>query len=166
VLGFYSFQVLPFNWLGVALMGIGVVFMTLEAYTPTFGLIGLAGLVAFGFGMFVVFPEGFRVSPSVIGTMLALAGGLLGLVLVAIVGSRGHGPMIGGEAIRRREGVVDDWDGKEGWVIVEGERWRARSDRPLNPGDKIRVVEIDGLVLVVKQAKAGGLLGALAPSEA
>ena len=74
--------------------------------------------------------------------------------------------MIGGEAIRKREGVVDDWDGKEGWVIVEGERWRARSDRPLAPGDKVRVVEIDGLVLIVKQAKAGGFLGGMAPSEA
>lgn len=166
VLGFYSFQVLPFNWLGVTLMGVGVIFMTLEAYTPTFGLIGLSGLILFGFGLFVVFPEGFRVSASVIGTMLAIAGALLGLALVAIVGSRSHGPMIGTEAIRRREGVVDDWDGKEGWVIVEGERWRARADKPLSRGDKIRVVEIDGLVLVVKQAKASSFLGNLTPKEA
>ena len=166
VLGFYSFQVLPFNWLGVALMGVGVIFMTLEAYTPTFGLIGLAGLLLFGFGLFVVFPEGFRVSASVIGTMLAIAGGLLGLALVAIVGSRSHGPMIGSEAIRRREGVVDEWDGKEGWVIVEGERWRARADKPLRAGDKIRVIEVDGLILVVKQAKASSFLGNLTPKEA
>ena len=83
-----------------------------------------------------------------------------------MVGSRSHGPMIGGEAIRRREGVVDDWDGKEGWVIVEGERWRARADRPLSKGDRVRVIEVDGLVLVVKQAKAGGLLGGLQPKEA
>ncbi len=166
VLGFYAFQVLPFNWLGLALMGIGVIFMTLEAYTPTFGLIGLVGLLLFGFGLFVVFPEGFRVSASVIGTILAIGGALLGLVLVAVVGSRSHGPMIGSEAIRRREGVVDDWDGKEGWVIVEGERWRARADKPLSRGDKIRVVDVDGLVLVVKQAKAGSLLGNLAPREA
>ncbi len=166
VLGFYALQVLPFNWLGLALMAVGVVFMTLEAYTPTFGLIGLAGLLLFGFGLFVVFPEGFRVSASVIGTMIAIAGALLGLVLIAIVGSRSHGPMIGGDAIRRREGVVDEWDGKEGWVIVEGERWRARSDKPLHPGDKIRVVEIDGLVLTVKQAKAAGILGNFVPGEA
>lgn len=166
VLGFYAFQVLPFNWLGLALMGVGVVFMILEAYTPTFGLIGLAGLLLFGFGLFVVFPEGFRVSASVIGTILAIAGGLLALILFAVVGSRSHGPLIGAEAIRKREGVVDEWDGKEGWVIVEGERWRARADKPLRPGDKVRVVEVDGLVLVVKQAKAAGLLGGLQPKEA
>ena len=73
--------------------------------------------------------------------------------------------MIGGEAIRKREGLVDDWDGSSGWVIVEGERWRARSDKPLSPGDKIRVVEVDGLVLVVKHARASGLLSALNPAD-
>lgn len=166
LLGFYSFQVLPFNWLGLALIGVGAIFMVLEAYSPTFGLIGLAGLLLFGFGLFVVFPEGFRVSIGVIGTILAIAGGFLALILFALVGSRSHGPMIGSEAIRRREGIVDEWDGKEGWVIVEGERWRARADKPLNPGDKVKVVEIDGLILVVRQAKAISLLGGLAPKEA
>ncbi|MEZ5893505.1 MAG: nodulation protein NfeD [Parvularculaceae bacterium] len=166
ILGFYAFQVLPFTWLGAALIAAGAFFMLLEAYTPTLGLVGLAGLIMFGFGLFVVFPEGFRVSASVIATILAIAGGFLALILFAIVGSRNHGPMIGAEAIRRREGVVDDWDGKEGWVIVEGERWRARSDRPLSPGDKVRVVEIDGLVLIVKQAKGPSLLGAVQPKEA
>lgn len=166
LLGFYAFQVLPFNWLGLALMAVGVVFMTLEAYTPTFGLVGLAGLLLFGFGLFVVFPEGFRVSASVIGTILAIAGGFLALILFALIGSRSHGPLIGAEAIRKREGVVDEWDGKEGWVIVEGERWRARADKPLRAGDKVRVLEVDGLVLVVKQAKAAGILGGLQPKEA
>ncbi len=166
ILGFYAFQVLPFNSLGLALMGLGALMILIEAYTPTLGLVGLAGLGVFGFGLFVVFPEGFRVSTSVIATILAIAGAFLGLILFAIVGSRSHGPLIGAEAIRRREGVVDEWSGKEGWVIVEGERWRARSDKPLSPGDKVRVIEVDGLVLIVKQAKAGGLLGAMQPKEA
>ncbi len=166
IMGLYAFQVLPFNSLGLALMGVGAIMILIEAYTPTFGLVGLAGLAVFGFGLFVVFPDGFRVSASVIGSILVIAGGFLALILFAIVGSRSHGPMIGSEAIRKREGVVDDWNGKEGWVIIEGERWRARSDRPLSPGDKVRVTEVDGLVLVVKQAKAGGLLDVLQPKEA
>ena len=166
VLGLYSFQVLPFNWLPLALMGIGAIFMLIEAYSPTFGLAGASGLGLFGVGMYFLFPESLRVSPVVIGTILASAGALLGLILWAVIGSRSHGPMIGGEAIRKREGVVDEWHGKEGWVIVEGERWRARSDKPMSRGDKIRVVEVDGLILVVKQAKAGGFLGGLAPSDA
>ena len=166
ILGLYSLQVLPFSWLGLALMGAGALFIVVEAYTPTLGLVGLAGMAMFAFGLFVIFPEGFRVSASVIGAVVAIAGAFLGLILVAVVGSRSHGPLIGAEAIVRREGVVDDWNGKDGHVIVEGERWRARSDKPLKKGDKIRVLEIDGLVLVVKQAKAQGLFGGLVPNEA
>ncbi len=166
LLGLYALQVLPYNWLPLALMGVGAVLIAVEAYTPTFGLAGLSGLGLVGVGMYFLFPDEFRVSTSVIGVLIGMVGALLAIVLVAVVGSRSHGPMIGGEAIRRREGVVDDWNGREGWVIIEGERWRARSDRPLSPGDKIKVVEIDGLVLVVKQAKAAGLLSAFAPSAA
>lgn len=166
ILGLYALQVLPNDWLPLALMFVGGVLIAVEAYTPTFGLAGLFGLGLFGVGMYFLFPEGFRVSNVVIGTLVGVVGAMLAIVLVAVVGSRSHGPMIGGEAIRKREGVVDEWHGKEGWVIVEGERWRARSDRPLQPGDKIKVVEIDGLVLIVKQAKAPGLLGAFAPGAA
>ncbi|MEO0397893.1 MAG: nodulation protein NfeD [Pseudomonadota bacterium] len=165
ILGLYSFQVLPFSWLGAALMGVGLILMTVEAFTPTFGIAGVFGLLVFGAGLYTVFPDQFRVSTGLIGVMMASVGGLLGLMLIAVVGSRSHGPLIGSEAIRKREGYVDDWDGKEGWVVVEGERWRARADKPLNPGDKIKVVEVDGLVLVVRQAKGVNLLASLAPSE-
>ncbi len=166
ILGLYAFQVLPFSWLGAVLMGVGAMLILIEAYSPTFGLAGLTGLGLFAAGMYLVFPEGFKVSAGLIATIVAGVGAFLALILIAIVGSRSHGPMIGSEAIRRREGVVDDWNGKEGWVIIEGERWRARSDKPLQPGDKVKVIEIDGLVLIVKQAKGGGLLGAIAPAEA
>lgn len=159
VLGLYSLQVLPTEWLPLALMGVGALLIAAEAYTPTFGLVGVFGLALFGFGMYFLFPEGFRVSGAVIGTLVAIVGVFLAMIFFAVVGSRSHGPMIGAEAIRRREGVVDDWHGREGWVIIEGERWRARADKPLHPGDKVRVIEIDGLVLVVRQAKAPGLLG-------
>jgi membrane-bound serine protease (ClpP class) len=162
ILGLYSLQVLPFHWLPLALMGVGAILLAVEAYTPTFGLAGLSGLALVGVGMYFLFPEQFRVSGSVIGLLLGMVGVLLSAIFVAVVGSRNHGPMIGAEAIRRREGVVDEWRGKEGWVIVEGERWRARSDKPLQPGDKVKVIEVDGLVLVVRQAKAP-MLGGFAP---
>ncbi len=165
-LGLYSLQVLPFNGLPLALMGIGAILIVVEAYSPTFGVAGLAGLSLFGVGMYFLFPESLRVSPAIIGGAVVTAGALMAAILIAFIGSRSHGPMIGGDAIRKREGVVDDWEGGEGWVIIEGERWRARSDKPLKPGDRIRVVNVDGLVVTVKQAKAGGLFANLAPGEA
>lgn len=161
LLGLYSFQVLPYNGLGAGLMVLGVAMMAIEAYTPTFGIAGLTGFVAFGAGLYTLFPVGFEVSPLVIGFLLVSKGCLLVMVLFAVISSRSRGPMIGSEAIRRREGYVDDWNGKHGWVVVEGERWRATSNHPLSPGDRIKVIDVDGLVLVVRQAKASGMFGGM-----
>ncbi len=167
-LAFYSFSILPYNGLFLALMGIGVLLVILEAYTPTFGIAGLFGLALFGTGLYFLFPEEVgRVSPATIISILAVGGVLLGAILVALVRSRGHGPLIGAEAIRRREGKVDEWDNQkgEGMVIVDGERWRARSKQPLSPGDRVRVVEVDGLVLDVKSAQADSALSRLMPGR-
>lgn len=155
LLAFYSFSVLPYNALALALMGVGLILIVVEAFTPTLGLAGLSGLAVFGTGLYFLFPDQFRVSNSVIITMMVFGGGFLALMLFAVVGSRGQGPMIGAEALRKREGTVEEWDQKagEGMVIVEGERWRARAKIPLKPGDKIRVVEMDGLVLDIKSAQ-------------
>ncbi len=157
-LGLYSAQLLPFMWLGGALMILGILGIIIEAYTPTFGLVGIIGFISFGFGLYFLFPEGFRVSNTVILATMAMLGSILALLFFALVGSRSHGPLIGEDAIRRREGVVDEWEGLEGWVFVEGERWRARSSQPLQPGDKIKVTQVDGLVLIVRKASAGGTL--------
>ncbi|MEL7028799.1 MAG: NfeD family protein [Pseudomonadota bacterium] len=155
LIGLYSFQVLPVNWMFAALMAVGAVLVVLEAFTPSFGLIGLAGLSLFLVGAYFLFPDtgtGFEVSLAVLGVLGAIGAAFLGLILFAIARTHGQGPVIGAEAIRKREGVVDAWDGNEGHVIVEGERWRARSREKLEPGQRVRVNEVDGLVLVVRPA--------------
>ena len=156
-LALYGLQVLPHNSLFLIVIALGGLLLILEAFTPSFGLIGLSGLAILGAGLWFLFPEEFRVSKELIAGILVSGGAFLGLILWAVVGSRSHGPLIGAEAIRRREGKVIEWDPAKGsgHVIVEGERWKARSSQPLKPGDKIRVVEVDGIVLVVKSASAG-----------
>ncbi len=154
MLGLYAAQTLPFRSLGAALMIGGFVLILIEAYTPTFGVAGLLGLGLFAAGLYLLFPETLRVSGSVIAMIIGFAGAFLALILFAFVSSRAGGPLLGGDAIRRREGYVDEWHGTEGYVIVEGERWQARSKEPLVPGDKIKVSDVEGLVLVVRKAKS------------
>ncbi|MEO1659310.1 MAG: nodulation protein NfeD [Pseudomonadota bacterium] len=154
LLAFYSFQVLPENGLFLAVIGLGFLLIMLEAFVASAGLSAIAGMALVGVGLYYLFPDEFRISLTLIISFLAIAGLLVGLLLWEIVKSRGHGPLIGKEAIRARNGRVEEWDGEEGWVIVDGERWRARSKQPLNPGDPIKVQEVDGLVLVVRKASA------------
>mgnify|MGYP001598089973 CR=1 FL=1 len=169
LLAFYSFSILPFEGLWLAVMGVGVLLIILEAYTPSFGISGLMGLALFGVGLWFLFPEDVgRVSPTVIFGILASGAVILGTILMALVRSRSHGPLIGAEAIRKREGKVEEWDNEKGagMVIVDGERWRARSKTPLKPGDRIKVIDMDGLVLDVKSALAEPGLSRFIPGRA
>jgi membrane protein implicated in regulation of membrane protease activity len=59
--------------------------------------------------------------------------------------SRRHGPAVGAEALVGRVAVVDD----DGWIRVDGERWRVRG---AEPGERVRVLAVDGLELVVERA--------------
>ena len=160
LLALYSFSVLPYNALALAFMAIGIVMIILEAYTPTFGIVGVAGLATFGAGLYFLYPDAYRVSPALLTIIMLIGGVFLATILYALVQSRSHGLLIGAEAIRKKEGVVEDWDeeGNHGHVIVEGERWRARAKKPLKKGDRIRVVDIEGLVLVVKTLNEGATL--------
>ena len=39
----------------------------------------------------------------------------------------------------------------EGWVLVQGERWRAAADAPLASGEHVEVVHVEGLRLKVRK---------------
>lgn len=46
-------------------------------------------------------------------------------------------------------GNVKNWQGKEGYIFVDGELWRAVSTIPLKTGNKVVVQKIEGLTLTV-----------------
>lgn len=152
IIGLYSFQVLPVNWAGAALVGIGIVLVVAEAYTPSLGLLGFFGLVLFVAGSLLMFPSdtpGFTLSRSVVFSVAAIIALFLGVILFAVAETRHRGVTVGTEAMQGRPCVVADWDGDEGWVVLDGERWKARSDGPHVAGETIQIVDVEGLVLVV-----------------
>jgi len=154
VLGLYALNQLPFNYTGLALLLIGIAFMIAEAFTPTFGVLGVGGLVAFVLGAAFLFDSdvpAFRLSWTVIGG-LAVASGLLLTVLLGYVWRMMRRPVAGGElGLVGRTATVIDWSGTTGHVFVHGERWAARSHEPLSAGQSVVVLRLDGLTLVVAQ---------------
>ena len=81
-----------------------------------------------------------------------LTAALLLLVLAMLLRSRKRPVVTGKEALVGAEGEALAWDGEEGRVRVRGEIWRARSSGALNPGTRVKVIDRDGLVLVVAPA--------------
>jgi membrane-bound serine protease (ClpP class) len=150
LLALYTFQILPINYTGLALIILGILFMVGEAFTPSFGALGIGGVIAFVVGSIILMDEeSMRISlPLIIGTALVSAGFFLWVMgrMYAISRKKvrtGAEEMIGsiGEA-------MDDFT-EEGRVWVHGESWRARSATPVHKGEKVRVLSQDGLTLNV-----------------
>jgi len=152
LLGLYGMQLLPINYSGLALICFGLACMVAEAFLPSFGVIGLGGVVAFvigalllvdseapGFGM----PLGFVASVGITAALLVGA-----TAQVALRTRRRPAPGV----TAGLEGEIAEMLGdavREGWANVGGETWRVVSDTPLRDRQRVRVVGRSGRVLRV-----------------
>ena len=154
-LALYALNQLPLDYAGLALVGLGVAFMVAEAFTPTFGILGFGGLIAFVIGAAMLVdtdvPE-YQVSWWVIGVMAALSGAVLILLLGFTLRSYRRPAVSGAARLAGAEARVLDWSGGGGHVWASGERWQARAEHELAEGDPVRVRQVDGLTLVVDPA--------------
>ncbi|RWC07871.1 MAG: nodulation protein NfeD [Mesorhizobium sp.] len=157
VLGLYALNLLPINYTGLALMLLGVAFLIVEAFNPTV-VLGLGGVAAFLLGsamLLKVEGPGFAMSWAVIGPAAALTLGLALLTGTYVWAARKNPPRVGGEAMRGLPVEILDWQGGEGHVLALGERWRAKAGEPMQPGDRVEVIDVSDLVLTVRRRDAG-----------
>ena len=78
LLALYAFQVLPVNYAGLALIALGLAMMVGEMLVPSFGALGIGGVVAFVVGSIMLMDTdapGFGISWQVVGGV-ALGRGL------------------------------------------------------------------------------------------
>jgi len=157
LLGLYAFQLLPVNWAGVGLVLVGVAMMVGEAFLPSFGALGVGGIIAFVVGGMMLSDTGIPAYdlslPFLIG--LAVAGAAL-IVLSGTLAARAHRHRVvsGREAMQGRQGIVTSVSGDVVYAEVNGENWRVHAARPLARGDHVRVTGMDGLTLLVEPANA------------
>jgi membrane-bound serine protease (ClpP class) len=152
LLAFYAFQILPINYSGLALMLLGLTLLISEAFLPSFGSLGIGGIVAFGVGSLILIDdESLRVSiPVIIGTTATSALFIL-LLMGRIFTMRNKQVRTGEEALIGMIGeAAHDFDG-EGRIWLLGESWLARSSGMINKGEKVRVTARNGLELTVEK---------------
>jgi membrane-bound serine protease (ClpP class) len=149
----YALHLLPINYAGAALVLLGIGLMVAEAHIGAFGVIGVGGIIAFVIGAIMMFPAGtpgFELSPAVIAATVIVTASLLLFVLSMLLRSRKRLVITGKEALLGAEGEAVAWRGEDGRVRIRGEIWRARATKPLQPGTRVKVVDRDGLVLIVE----------------
>ena len=152
LLAAYALNLLPVNYAGLALMALGVGLIIAESFSPSFGVLGTGGVVAFVVGSIILFDTGvpgFEVPLRLIGGV-GLAAALLMLGLVVVLARSRSRPVVSGrESLAGRRAVaLEDFE-DAGPVLVQGERWHARSPTPVRKGQELFVQSVDGLRLEI-----------------
>jgi membrane-bound serine protease (ClpP class) len=153
LLALYAFQILPVNYAGLALIVLGILMMIGEIFVPSFGALGIGGIIAFVVGSVILMDTdvpGFGVPLALIGSIALLGGSAVMAIVWFAVRARnrpivsGREDMIGAEAV-----ALDDFSGT-GLVRVHGELWNAHAGAPVNQGQILRVRAMHGLTLEVE----------------
>jgi membrane-bound serine protease (ClpP class) len=153
LIALFAFQILSVNYAGLALVVLGTAMIISEFFFPTYGSLGVGGLIAFVVGSLILFDTdvpGMNVGRPLIGAFATMGGLMIaGIVYLATRSMRrpvatGTQSMIGETAE-----VVADFTGR-GRVRYGGEFWNARSDAALRAGDLARIVRVEGLTLWVE----------------
>lgn len=151
----YAFQLLPISYAGLALIALGVGLMVTEAMSPSFGIFGIGGAVAFAIGSVMLMDTelpAFQIAVPVIAAFTAVTGGICVFVLAMALRSRrsavvsGSGMLIGKQAI-----ALEDFQNL-GKVKLHGEIWNAQSDYPIHAGEMVTVLHVKGLMLEVRKS--------------
>ncbi len=157
VLGLTAMQILSVNYGGLALIGLGAALLIAEAFLPTFGVLGVGGLVAFVLGSLFLFDAagtGLAVARSLIAGAAAALGIVALVVGTLVVRSQRRRVSGGREGMLGVVGVARERLAPQGMVLVRGEYWSAISDVPIERDEPVEVVAVDGLQLRVRPAPA------------
>ncbi|MCB1538668.1 MAG: hypothetical protein KDJ49_06830 [Alphaproteobacteria bacterium] len=139
----------------VVLLIMGLALMGLEAFVPSFGILGLGGAASFIAALVMAYDARSIYGMEVdIPTLVAL--GLIGLVVLKISlyftwKSLRVRLFAGSETLPGMSARVISWEDGRGRVHVEGEEWAAASADALASGDAVRILSRDHLVLIVEK---------------
>lgn len=151
VLGFVALSVLPTSVAGLILLVLAGAMFVAELYTPGLGVFAGGGALALVSAGVLLFqrPTGVGVGFAVLLPLTIIVG--LVVTLVGRLTWRSHkAPAFRGGSIRGAFGVVQSASDHTGQVLVHGALWQARSmDGPLQVGERVRVVEREGMELIV-----------------
>ncbi|MFL5884425.1 MAG: NfeD family protein [Thermoleophilaceae bacterium] len=146
--------------IGVVLVLVGAALLVAEAHLPA-GILGVAGAVALAGGAALAI-AGAGAGLAIVLAAAVSAGALAALWVVFAArkafATRALRVASGPEAMSGHTGVVRNWNGEGGQVLVDGALWRAQrcwndEDGSLTPGDHVVVERVKGLTLAVRKAE-------------
>ncbi len=146
LLALAAFQVLPSNSTGVLLLLFAALLVVAEAFVPSFGVLGIGGIVAFALGSVLLFdtPEStIAVDRTLIAAAVVAVSGAMLAIGYLVLRARRRPVTTGAEGLVGEVGVVREPSASGGRVFVHGEDWDAISDNTLHVGDRVEVTRVE-----------------------
>ena len=163
IIGLVALGTLPFNWAGIVLLALAAILIFFEIQAPGLGFLGVGGVIAFVLGTLLLFSVGEPDFPDapVVKISLWLVGILSGLIAFfalfmvgAVVRTRKMKYNQVGANLIGQTGKVLTALSPVGTVQLTSETWSAVSsgEEEIGVGEKVEVVEVDGLTIKVRKA--------------
>jgi membrane-bound serine protease (ClpP class) len=150
IVGLFGLQVLPISAAGLLLMLLAAAFFVAEIFVVSHGALSLAGASSFVIGALMLFDPAGETYEVSLEVALAIAGTMAlftAVALAKVVQVRRRPVEVGVHGLVGTTGVVR----ADGQVAAAGERWRARGrgGERLEPGQEVRIVDIDDTTLAL-----------------
>lgn len=155
VLGLASLAILQVNYAGLALIGLAVLLFLTDLFLPGHGILTAGGVISFVLGAILLTSNQepyLRMSVELAVGIALLSAAFFLFAVGAGLRAQRRRPTTGREALVGASGVARSDLDPEGQVFVQGELWSAQSvDGLIRSGERIRVVDIEGLRLKVQR---------------
>jgi membrane-bound serine protease (ClpP class) len=154
LLALTSFQLLPINYAGLLLMGLGIALLVGEAFIPSFGVLGIGGVISLALGSLLLFDtqnSDLTVDRSIVFTAVATLSAFVVAISYLVVRSQRSKPTLGLEGLLGEIGEVRGKLNPTGKVFVHGEYWNAEGEGEIDIGEKVEVVGVEGMRLRVRR---------------
>lgn len=148
------------NIIALALIIVGISLVIAEIlFVPGTTVVGVAGFISLVLGLLLlpavapttISPEYMRLTFYTVAAITLPIAGLLGIIFVKAVGVWRKKPIYQPSIIGKIGYAIDDIpEGREGFVVIEGEYWRARAKKPVRRNQRVKVVGKEGPLLIVE----------------
>jgi membrane-bound serine protease (ClpP class) len=156
VLALISLQLLSFNYAGLFLIILGIALLVGEAFMPSFGILGIGGVISLALGSFLLFDtpnSDLTIDATIVYTAVATMAAFVLAIGYLVFRSQKAKPTLGMDGLMGEIGEVRVKLSPSGKVFVHGEYWNAQiqTDGQIDVGDKVQIVGYDGMNLKVKR---------------
>jgi len=155
LLALASFQLLPLNYTGLALIALGVALLVAEMFVPSFGFLGIGGIIALAIVSLLLFDtesSDLIVDKSIVFTAVGTVGAIMLALSYLVFKSQKLTQTTGMDGLIGEIGEVRVKLGPVGKVFVHGEYWNAEADSEIDVGAKVEVTGYQGMRLKVSRS--------------